>query len=485
MRAGEPGPFLIGQPRPRMPASTTHLVILPAYNPGPRLRETVAAVLRVWQPVLVVDDGSTDGSIDALPTLAQADSGLHVIRLAANSGTGAAILAGAEWARARGFTHGLAMDADGQHPAESIGAFMAAAQARPEALILGRPIFPTNTPAERRHGRKISIGLVRLELLGRAVDDPLFGFRVYPLAPLLDVLGARRGGRRYDFDTEAAVRLCWAGVPPCNLPAPVRYFSPAEGGVSHFRYGRDNLTLAWMHTRLIAELILRRWPALAAHRRRWQASRLSLAVATALALLPLRGAGPDPLVNAAHQVRPDDPAWTRLADAIAHQPDLASTFTESRSFSFKKDPVVLHGEVRVSPARGLSLHYTGPDERIVILDGQGVLVRAAQGQSAPPDDPRAGAVNEALLHILRFDFAALVKDFELYGESADGRWTLVLVPRSSPQRHAFARITVSGEGEVVRRIELRHSERQRIEIAIDPPRPTAPFTPDEVRAYFR
>jgi hypothetical protein len=49
--------------------------------------------------------------------------------------------------------------------------------------------------------------------------------------------------RRYDFDAEAAVRLVWAGLRPVNLDAPVRYFSRAEGGVSHFRYGRDNVLL--------------------------------------------------------------------------------------------------------------------------------------------------------------------------------------------------------------------------------------------------
>ena len=56
--------------------------------------------------------------------------------------------------------------------------------------------------------------------------------------------------RRFDFDPEAAVRLSWAGVPAVNLPAPVRYLRPEEGGVSHFRYGRDNLLLTAMHIRL-------------------------------------------------------------------------------------------------------------------------------------------------------------------------------------------------------------------------------------------
>ncbi len=58
-------------------------------------------------------------------------------------------------------------------------------------------------------------------------------------------------------------------MPPLNVPAPVRYFSRAEGGVSHFHYVRDNLTLVAMHARLLAELVLCRIPALLQHRRRW------------------------------------------------------------------------------------------------------------------------------------------------------------------------------------------------------------------------
>lgn len=63
--------------------------------------------------------------------------------------------------------------------------------------------------------------------------------------------------RGFDFDPEAAVRLCWAGVRPIRLAAPVRYFRPNEGGVSHFRYLRDNILLIAMHLRLAAEGLLR------------------------------------------------------------------------------------------------------------------------------------------------------------------------------------------------------------------------------------
>lgn len=251
-------------------ASTTHFVLLPSYNTGSRLGEVVREALQHWQPVWVVIDGSTDGSERAVLDLARREPQLRVLTLPCNSGKGAAVLAGARAALAEGLTHALVMDADGQHSAAHIAEFMAASRAQPEAMVLGRPVFPSNIPAERLHGRKVSVGLVHCELFGAGVDDPLFGFRVYPLAPLLATLGPRRGGRRYDFDTESVVRLAWAGVQPLNLSAPVRYFSRAEGGISHFHYLRDNLALAWMHTRLITELLLVRWPALLRARRRWR-----------------------------------------------------------------------------------------------------------------------------------------------------------------------------------------------------------------------
>ncbi len=249
-----------------------HVVVMPTYNTGPRLPAVVAEALRYWQPVIVVVDGSTDGSEQGLREIARRESGLSVVTLPRNSGKGAAVLAGLRAAQARGFTHALVMDADGQHPAAYLAEFMAVSRQQPDAMILGRPIFGPEVPLERLHFRKLSVGMVRLELLGAGVDDPLFGFRVYPIAPLLAALGSRSSGRRYDFDTEVVVRLAWSGVRPINVAAPVRYFSRAEGGVSHFHYLRDNLLLIWMHTRLVLELIFWRWPGLLRARRRWRAA---------------------------------------------------------------------------------------------------------------------------------------------------------------------------------------------------------------------
>ena len=237
--------------------SLTHLVLIPSYNPGPKVLATVKAALAQWAPVWVVVDGSTDGSTAALQALAAQEAGLKVIVLPENSGKGSAVLAGITLAEAAGFTHALTMDSDGQHPADLIPAFMAASQARPTTMVLGKPVFDADAPALRVNGRKVSNGWANLETLWMGIGDSLYGFRVYPITPLKKVMQTNRWMRRFDFDPEAVVRLCWAGVQPINIDAPVRYFRADEGGVSHFRYLRDNTLLTWMHTRLFLGFLLR------------------------------------------------------------------------------------------------------------------------------------------------------------------------------------------------------------------------------------
>jgi glycosyltransferase involved in cell wall biosynthesis len=237
--------------------SHSHLVLIPSYNTGGRVLETVWEARRVWQPVWVVVDGSTDGTLQALQALAREDLHIRVLALPRNQGKGAAILHGLREAEAAGYTHALTMDADGQHPVGKVHEFMAASGANPDALILGLPVFDSNAPRVRVHGRKLSNWCTGFETLGAGIGDSLYGFRVYPIGPLRDIMERHAWMRRYDFDAEAAVRLCWSGVRPINLAAPVRYFRREEGGVSHFKYLRDNILLTWMHVRLIIESLVR------------------------------------------------------------------------------------------------------------------------------------------------------------------------------------------------------------------------------------
>jgi len=237
--------------------SHTHLVLIPSYNPGPKVTATVSDTLAQWSPVWVVIDGSTDDSAEQLLAMAATQPDLKVFVLPENRGKGGAVLFGLREARTQGFTHALTMDSDGQHPAERIRAFMQASHADLDAMVLGRPVFDASAPSLRVKGRQISNWWANLETLWAGIGDSLYGFRVYPIEPLIGVMRRQPWMRRFDFDVEAVVRLCWRGIRPINLPAPVRYFRPEEGGVSHFNYWRDNALLTWMHFRLFWGFVVR------------------------------------------------------------------------------------------------------------------------------------------------------------------------------------------------------------------------------------
>jgi len=229
-------------------------VLIPSYNPGSLLNKTVQGVLKEWPDVLVVIDGSTDGSDAGLEELSNS---LLVHRLPENMGKGAAVLEGINLLARKGYTHALTMDADCQHPPASIKEFMAAGERHPEALVLGEPVFGEDAPSLRVQGRKVSNAWANLETLWWGIHDSLFGMRLYPIEPLQEIFASTRGGRRFDFEPEIAVRFCWKGIPVVNIKTPVRYLSEEEGGVSQFRYLRDNTLLTWMHLRLFLGFLIR------------------------------------------------------------------------------------------------------------------------------------------------------------------------------------------------------------------------------------
>lgn len=240
-----------------MTPSKTHLVLIPSYNTGPKVYDTVRAARAQWAPVWVVVDGSTDGTGEGLLKMAEQDPQLRVMVLKENHGKGAAVLHGLRVAVHEGYTHLLTMDSDGQHPPEKIAEFMQVSIANPDGLVLGRPVFDASAPLLRVRGRKVSNWWANFETLWQGIGDSLYGFRVYPAQMLLGVMENSYWMRHFDFDPEAAVRLCWCGAKPINVDAPVKYFRADEGGVSHFNYLRDNILLTGMHLRLFTGFLVR------------------------------------------------------------------------------------------------------------------------------------------------------------------------------------------------------------------------------------
>lgn len=233
-----------------MKTSNSHCVIIPSFNSGDLLKKTVLEALQNCDTVIVVDDGSTDQSFDGLWGYQDSNNGLTILTHEKNLGKGAAVITGMSHALQKGFSHAAVFDADGQHSAADLRRFMDQSRLHPEAMILGVPIFDAEAPALRVNGRLVGNWWTNLETLWGGVRDSLYGFRVYPIEPSLQVMRSIKGGRRFDFDTQLAVRLYWKGIPPLNLGTPVTYKKKTQGGVTHFKYVRDNLLLVYVHTQL-------------------------------------------------------------------------------------------------------------------------------------------------------------------------------------------------------------------------------------------
>ena len=227
--------------------------LVPTYDNPQTIRRVVESIRAYLPEVVVIDDGSAAPGREAVEAL-ERDGLAHVHRLERNGGKGAAVKAGFAVAHRLGFTHALQVDADGQHAVEDIPQFLEVARRQPEALVLGAPIFDGSAPKSRLYARRITCFWTNLETAGKVIEDPLCGFRLYPVEA---ALASGATGDRMDFDPEIAVRLVWMGLPVVNVPTRVHYVSQEEGGVSHFQMFRDNVRISWMHTRMVVLAMLR------------------------------------------------------------------------------------------------------------------------------------------------------------------------------------------------------------------------------------
>ena len=228
--------------------------LIPIYEHGATVAGVVAAITPRDLPCLIVDDGSGPETREALERVVARHPGVEVLRRERNGGKGAALKEGYRAAHARGFTHVVQLDADGQHRAEDVLDFLAAMEAQPAALVLGVPVFDGSAPLVRLCARQLSRALVWLACLSRVVPDPLCGFRGIPLAAALAVTESVDTGDHMEFEPELAVRMMWQGTPVVPLPTRVRYL---PGNVSHFSLLRDYPRLASLYLRLVVGMLMR------------------------------------------------------------------------------------------------------------------------------------------------------------------------------------------------------------------------------------
>lgn len=243
-------------------------VLIPTYDNPMTVGDTVRAA-REWIPdVIVVDDGSHAPGREACAALAT-EGIATVIHHEVNQGKGAACKTGMRAALAAGFTHCVQVDADGQHDLTAIPRFLAAAESRPDALVLGTPVYDDTLHKGRYAARLVTRFWNTVETLGPVIGDSMCGFRVYPLEAAL-ASGTR--GDRMNYDIEIPVRMVWNGVPVINEPVGVRYLTEEEGGISSYQTLRDTARISATHCRLVFEGL---WRFLRAPRAavRWRLAR--------------------------------------------------------------------------------------------------------------------------------------------------------------------------------------------------------------------
>lgn len=201
--------------------------VIPVYNHRQRVASVVRQAVQMGFPVIVVDDGSTDGSYDAVKDIA----GITLVRHRNNCGKGKALLTGmkaaeklADWA--------ISIDADGQHEPEDARCLLEAIPVGKRPIVVGyrMGMVADDVPWTSRFGRGFSNFWVRCAD-GPRISDSQCGFRIYPLA---ETLALPVKCRRFQFEIEVLVKAVWNNLTVLEAPVRVSY-TPGTARISHFR----------------------------------------------------------------------------------------------------------------------------------------------------------------------------------------------------------------------------------------------------------
>jgi len=228
-------------------------VIIPTYNNELTLERIIREILELTDQVIVVNDGSTDGTYKIIETFPN----LTAIHLLKNKGKGFAIRQGFREAIKQGYCYAITIDSDGQHLPEDLPKFIEKIENEPGALIIGaRNLEQAGIPGGTTFGNRFSNFWTRVET-GYKLPDTQSGFRLYPLKRLEKI---RFFTNRFEFEIEVLVRAAWKGIPLTSVPVSVIY-PPKKERVSHFRPFIDFARISLLNTVLVilAWLFFRPW----------------------------------------------------------------------------------------------------------------------------------------------------------------------------------------------------------------------------------
>jgi glycosyltransferase involved in cell wall biosynthesis len=215
-------------------------VVIPAYNEAAKIRDVVARTLAQANRVIVVDDGSTDGTAERIQDLP-----VTLLVNERNVGKAASIWRGAETAFAAGATSVVTLDGDGQHNPEDLRRIFHAAAQRPNAIIIGARLHARATIPKSRYLANRFANFWIAWAAGRPIDDSQSGFRYYPAAVFtLDVRHGRWSS--FVFESEVLIAASRAGIEVLCVPISVEYANRARA--SHLRPVADVAKIALMIT---------------------------------------------------------------------------------------------------------------------------------------------------------------------------------------------------------------------------------------------
>ncbi len=189
--------------------------VIPAYNEA----DVIAGVVRGVRPhvaqVVVIDDGSDDGTGDRA-----VEAGAVCHRLEKNQGKGAALRHALESVSRDDFDYVLFMDGDGQHRPEDVPSLLERAQASGADLVIGARAFDRSSMPRSRHFSNTFGSRLASKLVGQPILDSQSGFRLVKLDRLC---GLRLRARRYEFEMEVLIKLCSQGGSVAHAPVAMVY----------------------------------------------------------------------------------------------------------------------------------------------------------------------------------------------------------------------------------------------------------------------
>jgi glycosyltransferase involved in cell wall biosynthesis len=223
-------------------------VLIPAFNESATIADVAVRARRVASWVIVIDDGSTDGTGDRVRSLA-----VEVLRNDSNQGKAAAIWRGAQYAIARGADALITLDGDGQHRPEDIPRLLDLARRHPGDLVMGaRALHPDAAPKVRRLANRFADFWISIAA-GYPVRDSQSGFRYYPADVFQRVHVRHDRPHGFVLESEILIEAARVNVKAHTVPIDTIYVPGARP--SHFRPVLDTLRI----TRMVAAKVLQRW----------------------------------------------------------------------------------------------------------------------------------------------------------------------------------------------------------------------------------